>query len=82
VVQDLLGQVRALKVDNERLRLERKEAVDRAGKPDPRLQQLESENRRLRQELAAARERRDALESGLSELVERLRGLRLGDRAG
>jgi cell shape-determining protein MreC len=73
VVQDLLAQVRTLKVENERIRLEMRESAERRRKPDPRLQSLEQENRRLREELQAARSERDALREGVSELVSRLR---------
>ena len=75
VVQDLLAQVRSLKVENERLRLESNEAKARIGKPDPRLERLENENRRLRDELAAARAERDALNEGIASLLGRLKRL-------
>ena len=75
VVQDLLAQVRSLKVENERLRLESNEAKARIGKPDPRLERLENENRRLRDELAAARVERDALNEGIASLLGRLKRL-------
>jgi chromosome segregation ATPase len=73
LVQDLLVQVRELKVQNEKLRLEAREIRDRYGKPDPRLQRLEAENARLRVELAAAREERDELRAGVSTAVDALR---------
>lgn len=57
----------------ERVRLETKEARERRGRPDPRLQRLEAENARLRDELARARADRDELEAGLREAVDRLR---------
>jgi predicted nuclease with TOPRIM domain len=75
VVQDLLAQLRSLKVENERLRLESQEAKARIGKPDPRLERLEQENRRLREELAAARSERDALSEAVASCVARLKRL-------
>jgi predicted RNase H-like nuclease (RuvC/YqgF family) len=72
VVQELLAQRRELMVGNERLRLEVEEARRLQGKQDPRLSRLEAENRRLRDELEAARAERDALRSGLDELADRL----------
>lgn len=57
----------------ERIRLETKEVRERRGRPDPKLQRLEAENGRLRDELARARADRDELEFGLREAVDRLR---------
>ena len=73
VVQSLLAENRSLKVEAQKLRLEAEELRGRFGRPDPRLRALESENRRLRAELEAARRGRDELHEGISEVVDRLR---------
>ena len=57
----------------ERVRLETKEARDRSHRPDPRLQRLDRENTRLRDELAKARTERDELEAGVREALASLR---------
>jgi cell shape-determining protein MreC len=72
LVQELLAETRRLKVENERLKLDLRELQKGAGRPDPRLRQLESENQRLREELAAARALRDALQEGVSEALDKL----------
>jgi len=72
-VQGLLAEVRRLKVELERLRLETKEAREQSHRPDPRLQRLERENLRLRDELAKARTEGDELESGVREALQTLR---------
>src|SRR5437588_7828644 len=79
LVQDLLVQVRQLKIENERLRLETRELQERWGKPDPRVAVLEAEVRRLREELATARAElalaaaeRDELNRGLAGAVDAL----------
>jgi len=73
VVQELLAGRRELKVQNERMRLEVVEMRSRTGKPDPKLLRLEQENRRLREELEAARGERDSLRDGVREALARLR---------
>jgi predicted nuclease with TOPRIM domain len=73
VVQDLLADKRRLMVENERLKLEADEARSRFGKPDPRLERLEAENRRLREELQSARAERDELQAGVRSAVDQLR---------
>ena len=72
VVQGLLAEVRELKVEKERLRLQVKEIRDRSGAPDHRLKALESEVRRLRDELSDARQERDSLLAGIDEALEKL----------
>ena len=73
VVQELLSDRRRLMVENERLRLEAEEARSRFGKPDPKLERLEAENRRLREELNLTRAERDELQSGLRSALDQLR---------
>lgn len=73
LVQQLLSERRELKVANERLRLEVRELQDRIGRPDPRLQRLEDENRRLRTELGAARNERDELRGAVQGVLEELK---------
>jgi predicted RNase H-like nuclease (RuvC/YqgF family) len=72
VVQQLLAERRELKVANERLRIEIEDAKRLQGKPDRRLTLLEEENRRLRQELAAARAENERLIEGVALAVEGL----------
>jgi chromosome segregation ATPase len=72
VVQQLLAEGRELKIANERLRLEIEEARRAAGKPDRRLGLLEEENRRLRQELAAARAEHERLLEGVARAVQEM----------
>jgi predicted RNase H-like nuclease (RuvC/YqgF family) len=72
VVQQLLAERRELKVANERLRIEIEDARSLQSKPDRRLTMLEEENRRLRQELAAARAENELLIEGIAQAVEGL----------
>jgi len=72
VVQQLLAERRELKVAAERLRLELAEVRGRVGRPDPRLRGLEVENRRLRDELEAARGERDGLREAVVDAVQKL----------
>ena len=72
VVQQLLAEGRELKIANEKLRLEIEEARRAAGKPDRRLGLLEEENRRLRQELAAARAEHERLLEGVARAVHEM----------
>ena len=71
-VQSLLAEIRRLKVELERVKLETKEARARGSRPDPRLDLLERENRRLRDELQRARDERDELELGVREALTQL----------
>ncbi|MGH7902624.1 MAG: hypothetical protein ACREPA_00660 [Candidatus Dormibacteraceae bacterium] len=73
VIQSLLADNRTLKIEAQRLRLEAEELRARFGRPDPRLETLEAENRRLREELAGARTDRDALGEGIAAALDRLR---------
>jgi len=72
LVQELLQERRDLKVALERARLELADLKKRSGGPDPRLRLLEAENRRLREELAAARALRDEYEAGLRRAADLL----------
>ena len=72
VVQELLGETRRLRIENERLRQELDDRERLASGPDPRIRELELENQRLRQELAAARAARHDLEEALADVVDRL----------
>ena len=72
VVQELLGETRRLRIENERLRQELGDRERLASGPDPRIRELELENQRLRQELAAARAARDDLEEVVADVVDRL----------
>jgi len=72
VVQELLGETRRLRIENERLRQELDDRERLASGPDPRIRELELENQRLRQELAAARAARDDLEEAVADVVDRL----------
>ena len=69
LVQELLLERRDLKIALERAKLELADVKKRAGGPDPRLHLLEQENRRLRDELAAARAQRDEYEAGIRAAV-------------
>jgi hypothetical protein len=69
----LLAEIRRLKVELERVRLETKEARESRHRPDPRLVRLERENSRLREELLKARSERDELEGGVREAISALR---------
>ena len=72
VVQKLLGELRLLKVENEKLRAEVEELRARVGKPDPRLQSQEEQIQRLRGDLAAARDQRDVVTDGIRQAIDRL----------
>lgn len=72
IVQQLLAERRELKVVAERLRLEIRDLSARVGRPDPRLRSLEAENRRLRDELASARNERDHYREAVIEVNGRL----------
>lgn len=72
-VQGLLAEIRRLKVELERVKLETREIRARGSKADPRLTALERENQRLREELHRARSERDELEQGVREALAQLR---------
>ena len=72
VVQKLLGELRLLKVENQKLHAEVEELRARVGKPDPRLQIQEAQIQRLRGDLAAARDQRDVVTDGLRQAIDRL----------
>ena len=72
VVQELLAETRRLRIENERLRQEAEDRDRQASGPDPRIARLEEENRRLRQELAAATAARESLEEAVSGVLDRL----------
>ncbi|HEV2953353.1 MAG TPA: hypothetical protein VG015_04630 [Candidatus Dormibacteraeota bacterium] len=71
VVQKLLGEVRDLKVERERLLLELTDIRQRNAGPDPNLRKLEQEIKRLRVELEIARGDRDTLREGILEALDR-----------
>jgi chromosome segregation ATPase len=73
VVQELLAEVRQLRVENERLRLQLDEMRAGAGRPDPRLRQLEAEVQRLREELSAARQARDELQDSIDRALAKMK---------
>ena len=73
LVQELLAERRQLTVELERARLELREIRAGVGRPDPRLRSLEDENRRLREQLAAAREERDALREGVESALAEIK---------
>jgi hypothetical protein len=54
------------------VKLETADARSSARRPDPRLQTLERENQRLREELRQARDQRDELEAGVREALQQL----------
>lgn len=73
VVQKLLAEIRELRVQVERHRLDAEEARGRVGRPDPRLAQLEREVARLRAELSVTREERDALLAGVRDVLAEMK---------
>lgn len=74
VVQDLQAQLRAARIDAERHKLEADDLRRRVGKPDPRLERLEVELRRVREELASIRDERDELLAGVRQALTQLEG--------
>lgn len=75
VVQKLLAEVRRLKVENESLRAHASDLEHRVGRPDPRIGAHEAEIRRLRTELAVARDQRDIVSAGIRIVIERVRAV-------
>jgi uncharacterized coiled-coil DUF342 family protein len=76
LVQDLLAERRALKVEVERMRLEVAEARSSSNGPDPKVSELQEEIERLRYQLASARaeagqlrEERDDLRQGIERAL-------------
>jgi chromosome segregation ATPase len=76
LVQDLLAERRALKVEVERMRLEVAEARSSSNGPDPKVSELQEEIERLRYQLASARadagrlrEERDELRQGIERAL-------------
>jgi peptidoglycan hydrolase CwlO-like protein len=55
LVQDLLAERRALKVEVERMRLELADARSNSSGPDPKVSELQQEIERIRYQLASAR---------------------------
>jgi chromosome segregation ATPase len=79
LVQGLLAERRALKVEVERMRLEVAEAKSSSGGPDPKVPELNDEIERLRYQLASARaeagqlrEERDELRQGIERALEQI----------
>jgi chromosome segregation ATPase len=79
LVQDLLAERRALKVEVERMRLEVAEARSTSSGPDPKVSELQDEIERLRYQLASARaeagqlrEERDDLRQGIERALEQI----------
>ena len=72
VIQKLQAELRERRVEAERNRLEADDLRARVGKPDPRLQRLEGEVLRLREQLAEARQERDELISGVRSALAKL----------
>ena len=79
LVQELLAERRALKVEVERMRLEVAEAKSNSSGPDPKVSELQDEIERLRYQLASARadagqlrEERDELRQGIERALEQL----------
>jgi uncharacterized coiled-coil DUF342 family protein len=79
LVQDLLAERRALKVEVERMRLELADARTKSAGPDPKVSELQQEIERLRYQLASARaeagqlrEERDELRHGIEHALEQI----------
>ena len=73
LVQSLLAEKRELMIAAERLKLDNAELRRRAGRHDPRVQKLEEEVRRLREQVEVARSERDQLRAAIEEALEQLR---------
>jgi uncharacterized coiled-coil DUF342 family protein len=79
LVQDLLAERRALKVEVERMRLELADARSNSSGPDPKVSELQQEIERIRYQLASARaeagqlrEERDELRHGVEHAIEQI----------
>jgi chromosome segregation ATPase len=79
LVQDLLAERRALKVEVERMRLELADARSNSSGPDPKVSELQGEIERIRYQLASARaeagqlrEERDELRHGVEHAIEQI----------
>ncbi|MEO9006523.1 MAG: hypothetical protein ABI401_05330 [Candidatus Dormibacter sp.] len=77
VVQKLQADLRESRVRAERFRLETEDLRAKVGKPDPRLARLETEVRRLREELNGVRDQRDDLLLGVRAALEKLERARM-----
>ena len=74
VIQQLQAELRAARIEVQRHKLESEELRRRVGKPDPRVERLEAELKRFREELAEVRDQRDELLAGVREAVAQLEG--------
>jgi uncharacterized coiled-coil DUF342 family protein len=79
LVQDLLAERRALKVEVERMRLELADARSNSRGPDPKVSELQQEIERIRYQLASARaeagqlrEERDEYRHGIEHALEQI----------
>jgi uncharacterized coiled-coil DUF342 family protein len=79
LVQDLLAERRALKVEVERMRLELADARSNSSGPDPKVSELQQEIERIRYQLASARaeagqlrEERDEYRQGIEHALEQI----------
>jgi peptidoglycan hydrolase CwlO-like protein len=79
LVQDLLAERRALKVEVERMRLELADARSNSSGPDPKVSELQQQIERIRYQLASARaeagqlrEERDEYRHGIEHALEQI----------
>jgi chromosome segregation ATPase len=72
VIQQLQAELRAAKIESERHKLEADDLRKRVGKPDPRVERLEAELRRIREEIAELRSERDSLLFGVRQALSQL----------
>ncbi len=73
LVQSLLAEKREVMIAAERLKLENADLRRRSGRHDPRVQKLEDEVRRLREQVELARTERDQLRAAIEDALAQLR---------